>query len=146
MDEEKRGGKRIGAGRKPSGIEKKTISIYVPKGQIYKFGTEDKMKEKLYDFILGYGQQVSIQDLTKLTNEIKAHEQPKTNYEVNIPTKKEMPLLSSYDFWKDSILATRTVPELELVMKQIKAEVLPLKIKQQLEAIAKDHSKNFYTD
>lgn len=76
--EQKRGGKRVGAGRKPSGVEKKTISLYVAKGSIYKFGSEDKMKEKIYDFISGYG----VQDLTKPTNEIRPFEQPKSNFSV----------------------------------------------------------------
>lgn len=83
MEENKRGGKRSGAGRKPSGIEKKTISFYIEKGKIYKFGSEDKLKKEVYLFIDGYGRQTNLQDLNKPTNQIQPHEQPQTNYSAN---------------------------------------------------------------
>ena len=81
--EEKRGGKREGAGRKPTGVAKETVSLFVEKGKIYKFGSKDNLKTKLYEFISTYG----MQDLNKPTNEIKPFEQPKTNYFVDTTPK-----------------------------------------------------------
>lgn len=91
MEEKKQGGKRIGAGRKPLPItEKKTsLTIYPPNKDLYKFGDKKKMAEEILKFIAGYGKEQGLvvksgfQDLTKPTHEIKAFEQPKSNYEIN---------------------------------------------------------------
>jgi len=46
-----RGGKRDGSGRKPLSNPKKQVSLYIEKNKFYKFGGEEKMKDKIYDFI-----------------------------------------------------------------------------------------------
>lgn len=52
MEQSKRGGARIGAGRKSVGNSKKqTVTLYVEKNKIWLFGNEDKMKQELYGFI-----------------------------------------------------------------------------------------------
>jgi hypothetical protein len=49
--ENKRGGLRKGAGRKPTDNPKQTITLYVEKKKIWAFGNEEKLKSALYDFI-----------------------------------------------------------------------------------------------
>lgn len=86
MEEKKgRGGQRVGAGRKPLGLEKKaTITLYVPEKKIFPFGNKEKLKAGLYQFIDNGGiPKTTIQDLNAPTNEIKPQEQPKSNYFVN---------------------------------------------------------------
>lgn len=53
-EKENRGGKRLGAGRKPSANKKIPVTLYVEKKAIWPFGNEPKMKEKLMEFIDGY--------------------------------------------------------------------------------------------
>lgn len=48
--ETKRGGKRPGAGRKPIAEKKKPVTLYFKGKTILKFGSEEKLKEGLYDF------------------------------------------------------------------------------------------------
>ena len=112
MEQSKKGGKRVGAGRKPSGIRKKTITFYVEEGKIYKFGNEEKLKKEVYLFIGNYG----LQDLSKPTNEIKPHEQPKTNYFVDTTPKITDPLMvrKSLQQW---ILEKKTIDNEDVYRK-----------------------------
>jgi hypothetical protein len=89
---------------------------------------------------------INMQDLTKPTNEIKPFEQPKTNYAVIVEPTDAQPIIGSFDGFKQKILATRTIPELETVMKEIKASLLSGREKMALEGIAKEHSRSMYTD
>jgi hypothetical protein len=150
MEQKKKGGIRLGAGRKPVLHKKKQISLYVENFKILPFGSEDKMKAHLYGIIESFvkieNPVASFQDLTKPTNEIKPFEQPKTNYEVKVEPKPESVPLGNFDGFKAKILETKQVKELESVMKEIKASLMPGRFKQQLEAIAKEHSKEFFTD
>jgi hypothetical protein len=104
------------------------------------------MKEKLYKFIDNYGQETIIQDLNKATNEIKPFEQPQTNYEVNTVPLPVIPLMTKFEVYKQEILETRTIKEIEAVMRKVKNDLLSVREKQTLEAIAKEHSKDFYND
>lgn len=140
MEENKRGGKRLGAGRKPLANKKKLIPLYIEENKIWPFGSEEKMKEKLYDFVSDF------KDLTKPTNEIKPFTQPKTNYQVNVEPKPEMIPMGSFEVLKAKILKTETVKQIEAVMKEIKVALMPNKQKQALETIAKEHSVQFYAD
>lgn len=115
--EPKRGGKREGAGRKPSGVEKKTISIYVEKGAIYKFGNEDKLKEKLYDFVSGYG----VQDLNKPTNVIQPQEQPQTNFSIDTTSKPLSPRKPMLE-WIAEKKALETEDQYEKWLKLLEAD------------------------
>jgi len=54
MEQNKQGGKREGAGRKPTDNPKKAVTIYVAKKKIYPFGNEEKLKGKIYEFIDGF--------------------------------------------------------------------------------------------
>ena len=51
MKKETRGGKRTGAGRKPSPDKKLTVSLYIETSKIEKAGGMEKMKERLYAFL-----------------------------------------------------------------------------------------------
>jgi len=147
MEEKKQAGKRLGAGRKPLADRKIPVTLYVENKKIFVFGNEQKLKDAVYSFIDGKVKVVeTVQDLTKPTSEIKPLEQPKRNYEVKTPPKPESVPLGSFDGFKASILETKQVKELEAVMKEIKTALMPLRFKQQLEAIAKEHSKEFFTD
>jgi hypothetical protein len=156
MEQNKRGGKRLGAGRKPIGDKKKPITLYVENNKIYPFGGEEQMKGKLYEFISGFGKEVEtvhfpdtsamFQDLTKPNVEIKPVEQPKTNYEVKIEPKPITTVMGSYDAFKAKILATQTIKGVEMVMREVKASLMFPKEKLSLEQIAKDHSKDFFND
>ena len=57
MESKTQGGKRIGAGRKPIGLKKKSVFLYIELNDILKFGSEEKMKVHLYDTVKKYGQQ-----------------------------------------------------------------------------------------
>ncbi len=150
MEESKRGGKRRGAGRKPIANKKKQISLYVENNAIFPFGNEEKMKEKLYGFIADYSKpkvvNMAIQDLTKPTNEIKPQEQPKTNYSVDTTKIPVQPLQSQYEAYRQRILKTTLISEVEAIMKEVKAALLTIGEKRNLEAIAKEHSRTMYTD
>ena len=145
--ESKKGGKRLGAGRKPVLNKKKQVTLYVENNKILPFGGEDKMKDHLYGVIDGFGQPVqAIQDLTRPTNEIKPFEQPKTNYEVKVTPQPITSVMGNYEALKSKVLKTTTIKEIEAVMREVKASLLYPKEKLSLEAIAKEHSKAFFND
>lgn len=87
-----------------------------------------------------------IQDLTKPTNEIKPYEQPESNFTVNALPKEEPRALSEFEDFKNQIYKCTTIEEIENVMVGVKGALMFPKEKRVLEEIAKDHSKNFYTD
>ena len=60
MEVIKRGGKRLGAGRKPVADKKILIALYVKGGHVFKFGGENKIKENLYDYIENFNPEKSI--------------------------------------------------------------------------------------
>jgi hypothetical protein len=146
MEEKKKGGSRKGAGRKPVLHKKKQVSLYVEPIKFLPFGSEDKMKDHLYDVIDNFKQEAKVVDLNKPTNEIKPFEQPKTNYEAKVQPKPENIPLGSYEAFRIAILETTMTKPLEKIMREVKAALMANKQKQMLEAIAKDHSKDFFTD
>lgn len=149
MEERKQGGKRLGAGRKPILNKKKTVTLYVEQNKILPFGGEEKMKGELYGFITNYGAATSmLQDLTKPTNDLKPHEQPKTNYEVKMPPKPETVPIGNSAALQAKILATTIMGDLEAVMREVKNSLLPGGVKRQLEELAKAHAekRGMYND
>lgn len=149
MEETKRGGKRTGAGRKPLVNPKRTISLYVDIKSIARFGDADSLKNKLYEFISGYNLPLG-EALIRPEREIKPVEPIR---QIAAPTPSADPFepatglqTGQNDEWQDRILATNTVKELSAVMKEVKAALLTVKEKQILEAVAKEHSTNMYTD
>ncbi len=77
MEEKKRGGPRIGAGRKPVEIKKLPITTYVPENIIEPFKK---------------GVEILIQDLTKPNVEIKPKAAAKSNFGINASKKEEVPV------------------------------------------------------
>ena len=141
MEQNNRGGKRDGAGRKPIDNPKETVSLFVEKKTIWLFGNKEKLKERLYGSI-----KTMVQDLNKPTNEIKPFEQHQTNYVASVPTQKEAVIIGSIEAYKQEILATTNKEEIEMVMSKIQAASLNSRVKQTLENIAKVHSKDFFND
>ena len=151
------GGKRRGAGRKPVLSKKKQISLYVEGVKIIKFGNEEKMKDSLYDFINKFGETAIVytiptadaydgKKMDKITHDEPAQwVEPKSTV-TGLPPKPELAGIGNADDFQDEILATTMKSELEAVMKRVKTALLPFSAKQRLEAIAKEHSKDFFTD
>lgn len=73
MEQKKQlGGKRRGAGRKPVLSKKKQFSFYVEGSQVIRFGSEEKFKKAVTDFIYGFGKEVNyenpVSELNSLPN------------------------------------------------------------------------------
>lgn len=142
-----KGGKRLGAGRKPLKNPKKQVSLYIEANKFYKFGGEEPMKDKIYQFVDSYGEEkIRIQDLTSTSNEAKPYEQPATNFSVDTFPDIKPKSLSEFDTFKEKIYNCETTSEIEELMKKVKGALMFPKEKQRLEEIAKEHSKDFYTD
>ena len=77
MEEKKRGGPRLGAGRKPLPEKKVPVTNYVPKSLVGQFKKQSE---------------VLIQDLTKPNVEIKPKEAAKSNFGINTSKKPEKPV------------------------------------------------------
>lgn len=148
--ETKRGGKRVGAGRKSIAEKKVIITLYVKGSKVLSLGSIEKTKDFLYNYLENVteldGGSFEIKDLNIPTSVIKPIEPPKINYSINTMPPKEIPVLSEYSAFKDEILKTETIPQIESVMKRVKGALMFPKQKLELESIAKKHSKQFYTD
>lgn len=149
MEQTKRGGYRPGSGRKPTGKLKVPITIYVEEKFIYPFGNRDNLKKEAYNFIVGYGKDEPTPIVAPAV-EIKPVTPQKPNpapLDYGDPFEPVTGLKTGKsEDWQDRILATTTVKELAVVMKTVKTTLLTVKEKQTLEAIAKEHSTNMYTD
>jgi len=151
MEEKKRGGKRLGAGRKPIGNKKKPITIYVETNKLYPFGGEEMLKKGLIKFIDEYGKEVpstiAIQDLNKHTNEIKAYEQPKTNYPINT-TPVQIPLpMSQEQAYINELKMAKTINSIQFIVSTAKNDksLLPISVKR-IELYGIEISKQMYND
>ncbi len=156
MEENKRGGKRDGAGRKPLPVmEKKSVLTLYPNNEtILKFGGKKQLTEKLLIYMADYGKEDksdigvydNFKDLTRPTHEIKPFEQPKSNFEVKIPPQPISSVTGNIEAFKQKILKTTTIQEIEAVMREVKSSLMFPKDKQALELFAKAHSKDFFND
>lgn len=145
MEAQFRGGKRKGAGRKPLKNPKKQVSLYIENNKFYKFGGEEKMKEKIYEFVDEYGDTKEVIHIGETPKIFDAPQLPK-NYMADEPMfPKELKIVTASDF-ESRIIECKTVPEIEAVMKDVKSAVLTFIEKKNLEAIAKEVSKDFFTD
>lgn len=89
------------------------------------------------------GGQISIQDLTQPTHQIKPQETPKTNFAVNIEPPKPLPIQAEFDVFKVRIKECTWSGDLEKVMKEIKNSLLAGWMKKQLDAMALEQRKEF---
>lgn len=65
MEQSKRGGKREGAGRKPTGRTKKPYTFYIAPNKTLKFGGDEKFKKYVYDIVENYGE-TNVSDIQKV--------------------------------------------------------------------------------
>lgn len=106
MDKKKRGGKREGAGRKPSGIVKKTVFLYVDKEDIFKFGNEEKMKFEVYGFIKGFGV------VKKMEDKEPKYQSPFSTHEV----------LSQFRAYREELLACTDINQIRIILESVKED------------------------
>lgn len=107
-----KGGKRLGAGRKPVTERKQQVSLYIQPKKFIKFGSEAKMKEKLYEYIDNFGEGVLPVGQPKVYDDLLVNknyfsDEPKQPAE---PNKKE---LSNFESWKKEISGCDESYELE---------------------------------
>lgn len=137
MEEKAHGGKRLGAGRKPISNKKKQITLYVETKLIFPFVTEEKMKEKLYDFIVNY-------DKDKLESKVEYKKPTAESYDgAKLPSNyvNDEPLsfdklrqqiavpAATNDFF-DQMNRAEDLEELEAVGRRIKASGMTWKEQQ----------------
>lgn len=151
------GGKRKGAGRKPVLSKKKQISLYVEGSKILKFGNEEKYKEFLYRQTDEYGVKKDysnpISELASLPN-YSVHDiipkeaivAPIQKSEVVMPPKPQSDLIASVIDFEKRLRAIKNGNEGEMIMREIKAALMPLGQKQHLERVAKEVSANMFND
>jgi hypothetical protein len=98
MENEKRGGKRSNAGRKPMSFsdKKDTITLYVKNSEVLKFGNRDKLISKLTAFISDYDKAEFITVVTGVKDFYDAEKIDKIKYdefgqwqEVELPHEKQ---------------------------------------------------------
>lgn len=143
-----RGGKRMGAGRKPVGLKKQPETFYVTPIEINNWGGHEQFKKNIYEIIQkgNKNSNINIQDLNEPTHQIKPMEAMKPESVVFVPPKPQSINLGNFDAYHDEILATTMPDELKEIMSRLKSELMTGKQKADLEAIAKEHSKDFFTD
>ena len=148
--ETQRGGKRQGSGRKPSGIKKKPITVYLETGLTFKFGNETKMKEKICEFVKGYGEEKDYSNLISSFPQKADYIPNNPAIAINQPSSFEKlppkPFIASLEALKQEILGTTTIKQIEAVMAKIKAEPLLPRDKMMLDSLAKEHSKEMFND
>jgi len=92
------------------------------------------------------GGKLSIQDLTQPTHQIKPITDLKPQSNVVLNTLPPKPMASLFDAFVGEIKKAATIPEIEEIMKRVKAEAMLPREKMQLEAMAKEASKEMYND
>jgi hypothetical protein len=139
-----KGGKRLGAGRKPVSNPKKQVSLYIEPNKFYKFGGEEKMKVRLYEFIESYSNEIV--ETVEQPKIFDAPRLPKNYFEDEPKQFGEAKPLSEFEGFKERIYGCKTVDEVEKVMRQVKSALMLPREKLMIESIAKDFSKEFYND
>ncbi len=142
------GGKRKGAGRKPVLSKKKQYSFYIEGSMVMQFGSEEKFKKAVIDFIYGYGVEKDysnpVSELKNLPNysvhDIQPQVEAKSTF-TGLPPK-----LSDFDNLMDELNACSTIPQVEAVMKKVKSGLMLPREKMTLEAHAKEISKDMFND
>lgn len=147
-----KGGKRLGAGRKPVLNKKKQVSLYVEGVKMLKFGGEEKMKEYLYGVIDNFGNDATTPPTAPKIEENAASrtEVPKQIKEPEIALKLPItglpPKLSAYDGFVAELNKATTIAQVEEIMKRSKGEIMFPREKIALENHAKEVSKEMFND
>jgi hypothetical protein len=140
MEEKKKGGKRKGAGRKPTSDPKLTIPFYVARSKILIFGSSEKLKEKVNAFIDNYEGENKIDYVTPPPDAYNGKRMD--NYIVDEPI---LPQMASNDF-EARLKACKNSKELKSLVSVINSAGLSFFPKQRLLEIANKMAENFYTD
>lgn len=154
MGEEKkenRGGARTGAGRTklPVGDKKVQVKFWIESKHIFQYGGLKRAAEIAKETLIKGNNpisEISIQDLTKPTNEIKAITNPKPQSNVVHNTLPVTPLISPYNGFREEIKKATLPTQLDEIMSRVKAAAMIPREKQMLEAYAKELSREMYTD
>lgn len=144
MEEKKQGGKRRGAGRKPVQSKKKQISLYVEGNKILKFGSEEKLKDDIYNFINKYGDKSFIEIDRELNKPILYNSQvDKPIHDEPSIWQEAKPNIDQYAAYQTEISHANSVLEIENIVREIKKDTIPDWQKNKLEKIAIEKSKTF---
>ena len=149
-EKKKQGGKRRGAGRKPVMSKKKQYSFYIEGSMVLQFGSEDKFKKAVTDFIYGDGVEKDysnpISELKDLPN-YSVHDIKQT-VEVKSTITGLPPKLSPFNDLMAELDKCETYGAVENVMKKAKGEAFIMRDKMALESKAKQiiSEKGLYND
>ena len=144
------GGKRRGAGRKAVLSKKKQYSFYVEGSQVLKFGSEEKFKKAVTDFIYGFGKEVNyenpVSELKNMQNYSVHSIQPQVEVKSSITGLP--PKVSLFSEFMAELDNCKTFDEVEKVMKKAKGEAFLPRDRMSLENRAKQvvSEKGLYND
>ena len=144
------GGKRRGAGRKAVLSKKKQYSFYVEGSQVLKFGSEEKFKKAVTDFIYGFGKEVNYEnpasELKNMQNYSVHSIQPQAEVKSSITGLP--PKVSLFSEFMAELDNCKTFDEVEKVMKKAKGEAFLPRDRMSLENRAKKvvSEKGLYND
>lgn len=146
MEEKKKGGKRLGAGRKPlPTMQKRTALTVFPKNEdLVFFGDKKKMAEKVIEFISSYGRN-AVQPNTAIP------EAPKVQVVQDAPLsfdalKSQITQPQSRGEWYDKIDAAQTLEQLEMVGRQIAGSGMDWRQKNALKFYGQQVAKQKFPD
>lgn len=119
----KKGGKRVGAGRKPLLKKKKPITLYLEGETILHFGGDEDTRQKAYDLL----SQCMNLDLIRRTHaaidgnkEPLQHEERKENY-FEPEIKKPLSLTRTYEQWMKIKMECQDIDEWNEYAEQIRS-------------------------
>ncbi len=149
MEEKKQvGGKRRGAGRKPVLSKKKQYSFYIENSQTLKFGSEEKFKKAVIDFIYGFGIEPNyenpISELNKLPQYYVHDIQPQV--EVKSAITGLPPKLSDFDKFSEELYGAKSRHDVEAIMKRSVGGIMFPKERIELKAIADKVMEDMFND
>lgn len=147
MEEKKKGGKRTGAGRKPTSNPKITVPLYVERSNILKFGSPEKMRDKIYGFIVGYGDENLETKIDYKAPTKESYDAPRNSFALQDevgqwPSETDNKV---HDF-KKRLKGCKDGKEIEAILQELKLTTLPFFTKQGITNYANELGKDFYTD
>ena len=152
-----KGGKRLGAGRKPVLSKKKQISLYVEGSKILKFGNEEKYKEFLYLKTDEYGNESEINAEIKYTPTSSAafdgkrmdritHDEPAIWEEPKSPFTGLPPKLSDFDKFSNELRVAKSRTDVEAIMKRSVGGIMFPKERIALKSVADEVMEDMFSD
>ena len=142
------GGKRKGAGRKPVLSKKKQYSFYIEGSMVMQFGSEEKFKKAVLDFIYGYGVEKDysnpISELRKLPQYSVHDIQPQV--EVKSSFTGLPPKLSDFDKFSEELYGAKSKAEVEAIMKRSAGGAMFPKDRIALKAVADEVMEDMFND